>query len=78
MVDRECFVVAPFAGHYESLIECGSAVQRGDPVGLLHNFDYIDEEPWVARAHVDGIVVAQAWVAPIQRGQHIVVVGREC
>jgi N-alpha-acetyl-L-2,4-diaminobutyrate deacetylase len=78
MVDRECFVVAPFSGHYESLLECGMTVKFGDVIGLLHNFDDIDDEPWPAKAGIDGIVVAQAWVAPIQRGQHIVVVGREC
>jgi len=78
LVDRECFTVAPFAGHYEPLLKCGANVQRDDAVGLLHDFDHIDGEPWPARAGVDGVVVAQAWVAPIQRGQHIVVVGREC
>ena len=77
MVDRECFVVAPFAGHYEPLLDCGDQVRRGDLVGLLHDFDHIDSEPWPAKAGVDGTVVAQAWVAPVQRGQHIVVVGRE-
>lgn len=76
MVDRECFTVAPFDGHYEPLIECGSPVKRGDVVGLLHDFDHIDMEPWPARAGVDGVVLAQAWVAPVPRGQHIVVVGR--
>ncbi|MCA9116649.1 MAG: succinylglutamate desuccinylase/aspartoacylase family protein [Planctomycetaceae bacterium] len=78
MVDRECFTVAPFAGHYEPLLECGANVRQGDVVGLLHDFDHIDTEPWPATAGIDGIVVAQAWVAPIHRGQHIVVVGREC
>ena len=29
MVDRDCFTVAPFAGHYEPLIECGTAVTQG-------------------------------------------------
>ena len=76
MVDRECFTVAPFEGHYEPLIECGQRVRAGDVVGLLHDFDHIDREPWPARAGVDGIIIAQAWVAPIQRGQHIVVTGR--
>ncbi|MEX1041503.1 MAG: succinylglutamate desuccinylase/aspartoacylase family protein [Pirellulaceae bacterium] len=76
MVDRDCFTVAPFDGHYEPIIECGTSVQRGDTVGLLHDFDHIDMDPWPAVAGVDGIVLAQAWVAPIQRGQHIVVVGR--
>jgi hypothetical protein len=32
--------------------------------------------PWPAVAGVDGVVLAQAWAAPISRGQHIVVVGR--
>lgn len=76
MVERDCFTVAPFAGHYESLIECGQRVRRGDAVGLLHDFDHIDQEPWPATAGVDGIVIAQAWVAPVPRGQHIVVTGR--
>jgi N-alpha-acetyl-L-2,4-diaminobutyrate deacetylase len=76
MVDRECFTVAPFAGHYEPLVECGAAVKRGETVGLLHDFDHIDAEPWPAAAGVDGVVLAQAWVAAIPRGQHIVVVGR--
>lgn len=77
MVDRDCFTVAPFDGHYEPLIECGTSVRKGDVVGLLHDFDHIDMDPWQARAGVDGIVLAQAWVAPIPRGQHIVVVGRD-
>lgn len=77
MVDRDCFTVAPFAGHYEPLLDCGTPVKRGDIVGLLHDFDHLDQEPWPARAGVDGVVLAQAWVARVPRGQHIVVVGRE-
>jgi N2-acetyl-L-2,4-diaminobutanoate deacetylase len=77
MVDRDCFTIAPFAGHYESLIDCGTKVEKGQPVGLLHDFDHIDQDPWPAAAGVDGVVIAQAWVATVPRGQHIVVVGRE-
>lgn len=77
MVDRACFTVAPFDGHYEPLLECGTEVKAGDVVGLLHDFDHIDMEPWPAIAGVDGVVLAQAWVAPVPRGQHIVVVARE-
>jgi predicted deacylase len=76
MVDRDCFTVAPFDGHYEAVLECGTAVRQGDIVGYLHDFDHIDMPPWPVRAGVDGVVLAQAWVAPIPRGQHIVVVGR--
>ncbi len=77
MVDRDCFTVAPFAGHYEPLLDCGTPVKRGQTVGLLHDFDHIDQDPWPARAGIDGVVLAQAWVARVPRGQHIVVVGRD-
>ena len=54
MVHRDCFTVAPFAGHYEPLMECGDAVKKGDAVGLLHDFERIDLPPWpeIGRAHV--------------------------
>jgi N2-acetyl-L-2,4-diaminobutanoate deacetylase len=76
MVDRDCFTVAPFAGHYESVLDCGRDVAAGDVVGFLHDFDHIDMPPWPAVAGVDGVIIAQAWAAPVMRGQHIVVVGR--
>jgi predicted deacylase len=77
MVERDCFTVAPFPGHYEPLVQCGTRVGQGETVGLLHDFDHIDELPWPATAGVDGVVLAQAWIAPVRQGQHIVVVGRE-
>lgn len=77
IVDRACFTVAPFDGHYESLVDCGLPVRRGDAVGLLHDFDHIDMPPWLAVAGVDGVLLAQAWGAPVRCGQHIVVVGKE-
>lgn len=77
MVRRECFTVAPFDGHFEPLVECGTRLKQGDTIGLLHDFDYVDAEPWPAIAQVDGIIVAQAWCAPVPRGQHIAVMGIE-
>lgn len=76
MIERDCFTVAPFAGHYEPLLECGARVRRGDTVALLHDFERIDLEPWPVRAGVDGIVIAQAWGAPVLQGQHVLVTGR--
>lgn len=76
MVDRACFTPAPFAGHYEPLLECGAEVATGDTVGLLHDFDRIDLDPWEVRAGVDGIVIAQAWGATVLQGQHVLVTGR--
>ena len=76
MIDRACFTVAPFAGHYEPLLECGAQVLQGDTVALLHDFERIDLDPWPVRAGVDGVVIAQAWGAPVLQGQHVLVTGR--
>jgi N-alpha-acetyl-L-2,4-diaminobutyrate deacetylase len=76
MIDRECFTVAPFTGHYEPLLECGARVAAGELVGLLHDFERIDLDPWPVRAGVDGVVIAQAWGAAVLQGQHILVTGR--
>jgi N-alpha-acetyl-L-2,4-diaminobutyrate deacetylase len=77
IVDRSCFTIAPFAGHYEPFFDCGVAVKRGQTVGLLHDFDRIDLEPWPVIAEVEGILLAQAWSAQVSRGQHIAIVGQE-
>ena len=51
-------------------------VEKWGIVGLLHDFERIDLEPWPVRAGVDGIVIAQAWGAPVLQGQHVLVTGR--
>jgi predicted deacylase len=76
MVARECFSVAPFSGHYEPLMECGEDVVVGDTIGLLHDFDRIDEDAFKVQAQVDGTIITQAWLATVAQGQHIVVVGK--
>ena len=76
MVDRECFTVAPFDGHYEPVVACGETVAAGALVGWLHDFQRIDLDPWPVRAGVDGLVIAQAWGAVVRQGQHIAITGR--
>jgi N-alpha-acetyl-L-2,4-diaminobutyrate deacetylase len=56
-------------------VECDTAVRRGETVGLLHDFDNLDEEPWPCVAALERVVLA--WAAPVPKGQHIVVVARE-
>ena len=75
-VDPACYVPAPWPGHYEPLLERGSHVVEGQVVGLLHDFHRIDEAPWQVRAGVDGYLIAAAWRAPVQHGQHIAVVAQ--
>lgn len=77
MIDTACFVAAPWPGWYEPLHDCGDPVAAGEAVGLLHDFDRVDEAPWPVLAAVDGRLVAQAWLAEVTAGQHIAVVARE-
>jgi predicted deacylase len=73
--DPACTFIAPYSGHYESLIECGTMVNREEIIGYLHDFDRIDEEPLPVTAGVSGVIVAQAWAARVRKGQHILVIG---
>ena len=50
-------------------------MKRGQTVGLLHDFDRIDLEPWPVVAEVEGILLVQAWTAEVRRGQQIAVIG---
>ena len=77
IVDFDCYVPAPFEGHYEEVLRCGSRVSKGELVGRLHDFDRIDEPAWPVEAPLDGIVVGQAWGARVRRGQFILCVGVE-
>ncbi len=77
IIDPACYVSAPWPGHYEPAVDCGQTVRKGDAVGMLHDFNRIDDDPWPVRAGVDGIVVSQAWAARVSAGMHIVVVGNE-
>lgn len=76
-IDRECYVSAPWPGHYEPVLECGEFVTAGTTVGRLHDFHRVDDPPHEVKAALDGHVIAQAWQATVQQGQHILVVGLE-
>jgi predicted deacylase len=77
IVDRDCYSVASFAGHYEPFFDCGAQLKRGEIIGLLHDFNRIDIEPWPVVAGINGVLLAQAWNSAVLAGQHIAVVGRE-
>jgi len=77
IVNFECYVPAPFDGHYEEVLPCGTRVKAGDLVGRLHDFHRIDEPPQPVVAPVTGIVVGTAWGARVRQGQFIACVGIE-
>lgn len=76
-VTRDCYLSAPWPGHYEPLHDCGTEVRAGELIGFLHDFHRIDEPPLELRARVSGVLLAQAWAARVQPGQHIAVIAQE-
>ena len=77
IIDRKCYVPAPFPGYYESLIKTGRYVEKGQIVGYLHDFNHIDDPPWTVRAGVNGYILSQAFRQPVKQGSHILVVAEE-
>ncbi len=77
IIDRACYVPAPFPGHYEPLMACGARVAAGQVVGNLHDFYRVDDPPWPVCAGVDGYVLSQAFRQPVRQGSHILVVAQE-
>lgn len=68
--------LASFVGHYEPLVDAGTLVQAGDPLGYLHDFYRLDEKPELILAPHEGYVVCQAWRAEVEQGQVIAQVGK--
>ena len=72
-----CDILAAFNGHYESMAECNTRVEKDQLLGYLHDFNKIDDPPLEIRARHAGIFICQAWGARVFQGQVIAQVGKE-
>ncbi len=77
LVDRECFVPAPFTGHYEPLLRAGAEVSAGQVVAHMHDFERMDDPPVDIVAPIDGYIVCQNWQNPVKQGLFILCLGKE-
>ena len=77
LVDRDCYVPAPFTGFYEPLLRCGAEVSAGDIVARMHDFNHIDAAATDIRAPVDGYIITQAWQNPVRHGVFVLAIGKE-
>lgn len=66
-LDREDYCFAPESGLWESCVELGEDVQRGDVLGQLHFLEQPDREAVPVIAHADGVLIANR--APSLVGQ---------
>ncbi|MGY8824477.1 MAG: succinylglutamate desuccinylase/aspartoacylase family protein [Candidatus Latescibacterota bacterium] len=74
--DPLCSIIAPFNGIFEPTVDVDVSVEQGDLLGLLHDFDRVDDAGWEIRAPHDGPVIMQAWEAAVEQGQIITQVGQ--
>ena len=71
---HENYVVAPFGGFFETLVELGERVDEGQPIGRLHLLERPDVETELVRAPMDGLVVAIKSLPPTRQGDVVALV----
>ena len=69
--------LAPWEGVFEPTVRLGEAVQKGQRVAWLHDFNRLDDPPLELNAGHDGYVICQAWNARVIQGQVITQLGRK-
>jgi N-alpha-acetyl-L-2,4-diaminobutyrate deacetylase len=75
--DMENYVFAPESGLWETFVDLGAHVKKGDPVGQIHFLERPDRPGTVVHAECDGVVAAVRAIAPTTQGDNVIVVGRE-
>lgn len=71
------YIPAPITGYYEPLLETGVAVDRGQLLGYLYDFEEVDRPPLAITSNVNGYLIMQPFQAPIHKGETMIVVGQE-
>jgi predicted deacylase len=67
-LDEDDYIFAPESGLYESLVDVGSDVTAGQPLGALHFLERPDREPTIIEAPSAGIVIAHRGPTVTQQG----------
>lgn len=67
-LDREDYRFAPESGIYENLVDLGSSVDAGQPVGQIHFLERPDREPVSVVASTAGILIATRGPALVAQG----------
>ena len=71
------YVLAPESGLFETLVDLGQEVVRGEPVGRMHFLERPERKPVAVLADTSGTVCVVRAVATTSQGDNLVVIGRE-
>jgi len=75
--DIDRYVTAPVSGISEPLVPIGAYVEKGQPVGRIHDFERIGEEPVEIVADGNGYVMCRKFRAATEQGEVVMVIAEE-
>ena len=76
-VELENYVPAPFTGVFEPCFKSGGAVNEGQLVGHLYDFEQVSRAPFEVRAPRDGYILLQPFQAPTKKGDTMLVIAQD-
>ena len=71
------YIPAPITGVYAPLLEVGAAVETGQLVGWLYDFERLGEAPLAVHAPRRGYILLQPFQVPIKKGDTMLVIAQE-
>lgn len=71
------YVPAPITGVFEPVVEIGSAVDQGQLVGRLYDFEEVGRPPLEVHTPRAGYLLMQPFQAPIYKGDTMLVIAQE-
>jgi predicted deacylase len=74
--DPRNYLFAPESGVFEALVDPGTAVSAGQPVGRIHFIERPEREPETIEAELDGVVCGIRAISTTLQGDSVVVTGQ--
>ncbi len=75
--DLESYAMAPMAGVYEPLAECGAEIAKGKVLGFLHQIDQGDFQPVPIHAARGGLLICRRAQGRTARGDCLAIVAED-
>ena len=71
------YLMAPQEGLYETLVELGDPVKKGQPLGLIHSMTHIETPPVEVQSQIDGVLITRAGRTPVKNWDTIAVIASD-
>ena len=71
------YLMAPQEGLYETLIELGESVTKGQVIGRIHSLTQIEDPALEIHAQIDGVLVTRAGRAQVKTWDTIAVIATD-